>query len=45
MEMGLAPTAWAPPVQAETARPAAVQEAKPAAQLVLLMSWPSMEEM
>jgi len=43
--MGLAPTALAPPVQAETARPAVVQEAKPAAQLVLLMSWPSMEEM
>ena len=43
--MGLAPTAWAPLVQAEKARSAAVQEAMPAAQLVLLMSRPSMEEM
>jgi len=43
--MGLAPTAWAPPLQAETARPAAVQEVMPAAQLMLLMSRPSMEEM
>ena len=43
--MGLAPMAWVPPMQAEMARPAAVQEAKPAAQLVLLMSWPLMEEM
>ena len=29
MEMGLALTAWAPPVQAEKARPAAVQEETP----------------
>ena len=43
VEMGLAPTAWAPLVQAEKARSAAVQEAMLAAQLLLLMSRPSME--
>ena len=35
VEMGLVPTAWAPPVQAGKVRSAAVQEAMPVAQLVL----------